>query len=209
MGKKLIEMVCTGNNGRSPVAELIGRNYIEKIGAAELYNVISSGTLVDTIKKGTFGIPVMVPIINVAKGKDLYSSDEIKEIDEALGRNDAGNVKKYFMKAANKFKQEEADHRTEILNKYGINGNVKENPDQTIARPDTKAVLSVDKKNCELIKQIYGVSKYNPIIDVISRLATGNPDAEIKNAFGLGIKEYEKRIEQLVNDVPKAIDKVI
>jgi protein-tyrosine-phosphatase len=54
MVKKLIEMVCTGNNGRSPVAELVGRNYLEEIGASDDYDTISSGTMVDKIGKGGF-----------------------------------------------------------------------------------------------------------------------------------------------------------
>ncbi len=46
MENKVIEMVCTANHGRSPVAELIGRNYLREIGALGEYEAASSGTSV-------------------------------------------------------------------------------------------------------------------------------------------------------------------
>lgn len=207
--KKVIEMVCTGNNGRSPVAELIGRNYVEDIGAADEYAVESSGTMVRNIERGDFKIPVMVPIIDMAKGRDIYSAEDIAGLDEALRKGDTEAVKGYFMQAVDIFHSEEGQQRTETLAKYGIRGTVKKGHDQTIARPDTLAVLSMDKGNNSRVAAIYEGSTFLPIIDLMGRIATGEQDAEVKDAFGLERVEYEARVEQILNDVPRAIDRIV
>ncbi len=207
--KRLIEMVCTGNRGRSPVAELIANNYLAEIGATDRYKAISSGASVDVIGKGEFPIKELKPLINVGLERDLYNSEEIEEIEKALEQENENVIRQYGTRIANQFGQEEIESRTETLPLLGIKGNVKTTSEQTIARPDTAAVLCVDKKNYDLIKYIYEGSGYNPIINVLSRYATGNPDAEVKNAFGLGKEVYKQRIEQLVREVPLAVDKIV
>ena len=163
--KRLIEMVCTGNRGRSPVAELIANNYLAEIGATDRYKAISSGASVDVIGKGEFPIKELKPLINVGLERDLYNSEEIEEIEKALEQENENVIRQYGTRIANQFGQEEIESRTETLPLLGIKGNVKTTSEQTIARPDTAAVLSVDKKNYDLIKNIYEDS-YNSSISV-------------------------------------------
>ena len=209
MAKKLIEMVCTGNNGRSPVAELIVRNYLESVGATADYDSISSGTMVDMIKSGGFPIKVMSPIIDMAKGREVYTAKELARLDSALREGDAQTVEGYFNKAAKIFSEEEARERGLILGELGISGDVKNGKDQTIPRSDAIVVLPMDRKNYEGVLSIYQNSGFSPVISVMSVLATGNLNSEVANAFGQGSDVYRQRIEQLVDEVPKAVRKII
>lgn len=206
--KKLIELVCTGNNGRSPVAELIARNYLHRVGASE-YESISSGTMVEKIKAGGFPIKAMVPILELAKGRGIYDAHSLAELDGALRRRDTVAMEKYFQQASEIFAQEEAEERGKLLKEFGIEGFVKEGRDQTIARPDVVAVLPVDRKNYDGVLGIYQNSGHSPVIGVMSVLATGNPQSEVQNSFGQGVKVYRQRVEQLIEEVPKAVRKIV
>jgi len=209
MAKRLIEMVCTGNNGRSPVAELIARNYLQSVGATSDYDSISSGTMVDVIKSGGFPIKVMSPIIDIAKDRKIYDADEVKKLDEALINGDSQTVETYFNKATKIFSEEETGERDLFLRDLGITGRIKQEKDQTVPRRDVVAVLPMDRKNYLGVLGIYQTSDHSPIISVMSVLATGDPVSEVTNAFGQGPDVYRRRIEQLVDEVPKAVRKII
>lgn len=206
---KLIEMVCTGNQGRSPVAELIARNHLKNIGAYGDYDSISSGTLVSTIEKGNHTIDSMKPIVERALERLLYCPEEIKELEEALRQGNTQVVRRYFDNTLNLFDKEEVENRAEVLPLLNIQGEVKSKRDQTVARPDTVTVFPVDKRNHGIVIDLYKNSGYNPIIDVLSKYATGNPDAEVGNAFGKGKEVYRKSVEQMLKEVPLAVNRVI
>lgn len=207
---KLIEVVCTGNQGRSPVAELIARNHLKIIRAYGDYDSISSGTLVDTIQSGEFfTLPIMGQLIGLARQRTLYSPEEMREIDTALRQGDNTTIEKYFRRTIDLFDREEVENRAEVLLLLGIQGEVKSIRDQTVSRRDTVAVFPVDKSNYGKIIDIYKNSDYGPFIDVLSRYATGNPDAELKNTFGKGKEVYRKGVEQMLEEVPRAVNKVI
>lgn len=207
---RLIEMVCTGNQGRSPVAELIARNHLKSIGAYGDYDSISSGTLVDMIQSGGFfTLSIMEQLISLARKRVLYSPEEIKEVDAALRQGDNDTIKKYFRKTIGLFDKEEVENRAEVLSLLGIRGKVKSTRDQTVPRQDTVAVFPVDKSNYGKVIGIYEGSGYSPAVDVLSRYATGNPDAELKNTFGKGKEVYRKGVEQMLEEVPVAVNRII
>lgn len=206
---KLIEMICTGNRGRSPVAELIARNHLKSVGAYGDYDSISSGTLVDTIESGDYTMESMKPIIDIALQRPLYSPDEIKELEEALRQGNTPVVRRYFDNALGLFDREEVENRAEVLPLLGIQGEIKSTRYQTVARPDTVAVFPIDRKNYSIVKELYEKSDYSPVVDVLSKYATGNPDAELKNTFGKGKEVYRKGVEQMLEEVPIAVNRVI
>lgn len=193
-------MVCTGNNGRSPVAELMARNRLRETGALGVYDSISSGTLVKAIKAHAFPIPAMAPIIEVAKKReDVYSAEQLKELDEALRAGDTDTVKRYFAIAANKFEDEDRANRTAVLEELKIPGKVKSTQDQTIKRPDVVAIFAMDEGNLGRVKKMYDGAGYAPAMENLA----------IENAFGLGIDVYRQRINELAVKVPAAVDRVI
>lgn len=206
--KHLVEMVCTGNQGRSPVAELIAQNFLENTG--RLTCAISSGTMVDAIKKGEVPRAFKLQIISIARNRgDIYSADEYQAIDQAMGEGNDAAITTFYRKAEHIFVAEERRDRQEVLPRYDIRGELKETQDQTIARPDVRAVFSMAGKNNEQVRKIYEHSGFTPTIDVLSAYATYDPAAEIPNAFGLGRAAYERAVETLLGHVPRALERLL
>lgn len=209
MQKRIIELVCTGNRGRSPVAELIARNYLRKIDADE-YEASSSGTLVDKIKQEELPMAFMIKLIDIARSRgDVYTSIELQGIDSAIKDGNTRAITQYYKKADYMFGEEEKRDRQEVLPLLGIEGTLKSEQEQTIQRPDTIAVLSMARTNNQQVECIYASSAHKPVIDVLSRYATNNQNAEIPNAYGLGRKAYIQAVEVLVEQVPLAVERLL
>lgn len=214
MAKKLIEMVCAGNRGRSPVAELLANNRIRDIGASDDYGAISSGTNVDYTKRVMSGEEtpsqeMVTAIIDMGRGREIYTPSQLQEIDEAFrnGREDV--LVQYFKQASQRLMDDENSHRRKIIAEFGVEGEVKQTNDQTIARSDTVIVLAMDRKNLQNISSIYGERGYSPKIDTLSSYATKVAGSQVLNAFARGEDVYRETVEQLVKEVPMAVDRAI
>ena len=194
--QKTIEFVCTANRGRSPVAALIGSNYLREIGADD-YRTISSGSHVDAIRNGELSTAFIIQIIDRAKNREMYSPTELDDIDQAIhdGNNDA--LKDFYQQAVDVFQAEEHKYRSEVLPMFGIEGKVKETQTQTVGRPDTLGVFPMADSNYKVVEGIYCESDCRP--KVIEPLG-------ISNAFGLNKEAYQGSIEELVVEVPRKID---
>jgi hypothetical protein len=203
--KKLIEMVCTGNNGRSPVAELIGRNELKRLGAFDDYDTISSGTMVDKIGEGKFSTNFMRPYVLLAIGRGLYGTEVPKKLDTALREGEDEVVGEYFSRASELFATEEKEEGSILLKQYGIDGNVKEGADQTVPRTDVFAVLPMDRKNYAGVLRILDGSGQTPVVAVMSTLATQDPKAEVQNSFGQERAIYGSGFLRIFQQVPRAI----
>ena len=210
MIKKLIEMVCTGNQGRSPVAELLTRMYLTRHGILGEYEAISSGTSVDAIVKGNLSISFMKHVISIAKSRGgIYNQDILPLVEKAVSTDDKTALEAFYSIAAERFVAEERRYRVEILPRFGIVGELKEERYQTIARPNTIAVFSMAEKNNVQVKEIYCGAGYEPLITVLSAYATQDPAAEIPNAFGLPEKAYIAAAETLCDHIPNALDRLL
>ncbi len=205
-------MVCTGNQGRSPVAEVIARNYLLQQGVLGEYDAISSGTLVSAIKKGIIPSDFKVRLIAIARERgDIYSPVELHAIDEALRIGDEAAmsaINSYYRRAEERFVVEERAYRAELLPKFGIKG-VKELQEQTIIQPDAIAIFSMAEYNNAQVQTIYAGRDDIPLIAVLSAYATGNPGSEIPNAFGLPEEHYLRGFERIIDEVPRALDKLL
>ena len=197
-----IEFVCTANHGRSPVAALIASNYLKEIGADE-YRAISSGSHVDVINSGDVSLDAMLHVINKAQERGIYKShDELELLSAAMAdaREDGGalgTLKNFYQLAADIFFREEHQYRDQVLSSLGIEGELKQTQDQTIARPDTLAVFPMSEFNHQVAERIYCASDCRP--QVIETLG-------ISDAFGRDINTYQGSIEELVIVVPQKID---
>ena len=207
MAEKLIEAVCDGNIGRSTVAELIIQNELNKRGAHE-YRAISSGTSAYEIANGTVPYKDMRRVIDAAVKRDLYTDDEIRQIVDEIRFGNEKGVKKFFEKGLKVFIGNDLKYRAEALVHFGIEGTLKETPEQTIARPDTAAVFSMQEKHNKKVQKIYKGTGFTPVIDVLSRYANGEI-APNTSALGGGREEYFKVFEQIMHDVPLALDKLL
>jgi len=206
---KLIEMVCTGNNGRSPVAELLAQNYLAQLGADWEYSAISSGTQVSEIASGKFSLGLMRQVIGTGVERRIYAPENLLEIREALEREDTAALKPYFDTAVNMFRAEELVNRTKVLREFGIPGLPKITKDQTVVRPDVIAIFPVDRNNKSKVIAIYQQADAKPLIEVLSAYATDRPEEEITNTFGRGEEFYRQVVRRMVFEVPVAIDRAI
>lgn len=197
---KIIEFVCTANHGRSPVAELIGINYIFNLGANGLYTAESSGSSVDKINRGEYSLGFMTSLVDGAiKRGDVYLPKDIKILTK--GDKTAELIRPYFDKAIERFEAEEHLWRLEAVQSFGIEGKLKEHGEQTIARPNTIAVISMAERNNGQVQEIYKDSEYDPIIKTF--------EPQIHDAFGKTRDDYFKSIEQLTEQVKKEVDTLV
>jgi len=207
--KRLIEMVCSGNSGRSTVAERLANWELEKRRLSEKYGATSSGVYVDIINSGKFTIPAMKPFFEFGKERAIYDAQELENLDAALKNEDTQKVAELFKSIIYIFGEEERANRTRALRELEIPGEVKTTPEQTIARPNTIAVLSMGGREQERVKAIYDGSRYNPTIEILSVFATGDPDAQLANSFGRGYEVYKAMIERMMEQIPRVVDKII
>ena len=205
---KYIEYVCTGNQGRSPVAELIARNQLRKRDALADFDASSSGTLVSAIKANSMPEAFMIQMIGVAKTRgDIYTPVEVQDIDAALRDKNSAAIKHYFGKATARFIAEERQFRGEVLPMFGIEGQLKDMQEQTIVRPNAAAVLSMAEGNNKQVAAIYAATDVKPVIDTVARYVDQGVD--IPNAFGLPQERYVATVEKLMQVVPMSVDKLL
>lgn len=205
---KLIEMVCTGNQGRSPVAELIARNYLQQIGA-DGYRAISSGTSVAAIKEHRVDVPFMIKVIGIGKERGLYNPSQVQAYDDAVRTGDATTLQTLYDIAQTAFGEEERRYRREVLPGLGIEGLVKEETEQTIQRDDTVGVFSMAQNNNAEVGKIYLDPPHQPVIAVLGAYAYNDPSAQIPNAFGQSKEVYVATVKAIQDAVPKAIDRLL
>ena len=197
---KKIEGVCTANHGRSPIFELKGNLYLREIEADNEYEAISSGSSVDDIANGLTPIKVMKRFVEQALDRgDVYTKLDQDLAKKALENEDEDIIRYYHDLAVDRFQAEEHVYRMEALVKFNIKGQPKKTQDQTISRPDVIAVFPMADKNKQQVEKIYESSGYNPIIESLG----------IDEAFGKTREDYFRCVEQILDRVPKKIDKLL
>ncbi len=221
--QKLIEICCTANKGRSPIAAAIGNNYLEKKELNNQYKVISSGTHLDQILQGQMPLSTKVKVIKNGYKRGFYRK-HLVEAENLVGKiknenelekkySDDSELKtkidQYAEKSRQRFSLEEGVHSFEAAERLDVTEYLKDKQEQLKPNPHVIAVLVMGKSNLKQAKTIYGNSEYNPIIELLKAYVTNNPDDEVKNAFADSKKVYDAVIEELKQLVPEAINKVI
>lgn len=206
--KDCIEFVCTANVGRSPVAELIAADYLQKIGAA--FEAISSGSLVVMIQEGKLSIDRQIPFLQIALSRgDVYCTADAPKAEAALASRDEAEVSRLYRIAEARFHDEELMNREAALQHFGIHGKVKSHGDQTIVRRESALILPMAASNKTQVEGLYASSDYHPIIELLGVYATGDLSTGVPDAFGKGKAEYFQVVEAIRDFVPKAIDRFL
>lgn len=203
---KLIEMVCSGNNGRSPVMKLLAQRRLQETGNNN-YCIGSSGTYVNKINKLNFSRDEMIPTIKLALQRGIYEADERRALRCFL-RFGEGELITYFQKALFTIMEQEQNYRTTMLITMGFNPNDVQPPKQTTAREEVVAVIAADEVNAQRAGEIYAQTEkgYTPLIATVSELA-GMPEIlPVTDYFNFSV--YREIIKQLAIQTPKAIDEV-
>ena len=224
MIKKSLEYVCAGNNGRSPLAETIAKNYIN-LKYSKLANIIeisSSGTLVDA--EFNFGNAKFLIARGYSNTPQLYSRDEIDIIENEILIND-NPLEKYqkngvFRNLVNSlaertltyFQTEEKRFRDKFLNSLSLK--YESHPKQIEVDSDISLFLPVDAKNYRHIKNIYIQAKptISSRIEILSDYAKTEPiptpigspyEEEWIETFKIVKKAAENSIDRFIEEYIK------
>ena len=162
---KDIEFVCSGNNGRSPVAEAAAGELLGKIGIKHI-STSSSGTLVNLsgIDLGKFMIPHTISAIE----RGVIPADRMQVLDR--------NPKAVLDELVS---IEERWRNRYITFNFGMDYSDHERT-QTIARPEAELVLAVDQANLDRVREIYG-SATSPRIELLPNFAGLNVELSEKS----------------------------
>jgi len=143
-----IEFICTGNNGRSPLAEAVANRVAMTLGLSDL-RISSSGTMVDPV--GDLKA-MLLPYVKKAISKGIFRP----ELEGCLGVDPVSVL--YKMRA------HEAGIRDSYLwDSIGLE-DFLHNPRQTVVRPQAQLILPIDKSNFDRVVRIYSDSEYRPKI---------------------------------------------
>ena len=204
-----LEFVCTGNHGRSPIAQAIAQDHIRRNNLCAQYGTRSSGTLVDAINRDEIPREAQLRTIKLGLDRDLYTIDELHLLERARVRNDEGAnriIHSLYSRAMEKFVREEAMHRRLI--EPNLDSPVKRDPEQTIVRDDTIAVVAMDRGNYERVVAIYAGVEQQPQIGTIGDFIN-EPDLQITHSFGKGFQAYQRAISKLHGLIPLVVDSIV
>ncbi len=213
-----IEFVCSGNMGRSPLAELIARNHIARLDESGRLEATSSGTLVTTLNAWRDGSVPFNPVrakwlLEQALKAGVYSGDERTLVRsfvraEAVDITDPA-VSAMTLKAQLSFDAEEMENRALVAVKLGLKGGFKAAPEQTVARRDAVVVLGMSSSNTASIREIYAPSKATPVIETLTDYTARAELAQVPDALGLGRDVYMEMAEVLRAETVKAGEKTL
>jgi protein-tyrosine-phosphatase len=212
MERKRIEFVCFANHGRSPVAELIASNHIDRLWQFDQYYAASSGSHVDEIRKGRSPYEAELKIVKTALDRDdIFTKEDLDAIARAMCMSSVHYLHPFYKKAYAVFASEETEFREEAVRKFGIRGKLKEHSEQTIVIPDTIALFPMADVNTQRVQEIYRfvAAEKMPVIETITTYATNGTGLKLPNTFGMPKEKYFGVIEQLIQYVPMAIERVL
>ena len=215
MRLKTVEFVCSGNQGRSPLAQLMAENHIQDKGIHGL-SAASSGTLVEILlgnKHGTtpFEAGRAKWFIELGLKAGVYSGDDKKTAERVVAAEqvDARSpvVIGLTRKAQFVLDAEEEEHRGLAVVKFNLRGSIKTVREQTTVRRGAIAVLGMSEANADAIRDIYSEQNKRPVITTVTGFTTGQGAEPIPDAIGKGGKAYFEMAEVLRDQTRKAVEK--
>ncbi|MBU4283647.1 MAG: hypothetical protein KJ968_00940 [Nanoarchaeota archaeon] len=202
--KHIIEVCCTGNLGRSPMAEVIGNHTVVDMGLEGKIGFISSGILVDPKYDKNIPYCEVVSILDKASKNDLV--EKIDVIEEKYNKDPDYReiIEKRARVALEIMRPIEAALRTAALyNKFNINLSDRKRC-QTVVREDVSVILGMEERHVSFVKKMYEGGENTPTITTITRYAGFG--GEIPVAFG---KTNPKVYVDIGNKLEEIMPKVV
>ena len=201
----VLDYVCTGNSGRSPLAEAIAWDEIAELGLEEKIVAISSGTN-RAVMDGR-GPPlrlqymVLERALNRNEELGLYDTREetkvkglLKDKERTTAEyNQQGSLYdlmwEYESRARSQFVEEEHAFRQRAAKEIGLRTRIKTDGQQTIASDKILHLYAMAASNELTAREIYGDSdvKHRPTFHKFS----------IENTFGLPYSDYRAMVDIL------------
>lgn len=149
---KNIEFVCTGNNGRSPIAEIVAQRVIYNQGLADVVTIISSGTAVALPEDPMVLKGMLKPLVDKAIDRGILEPDRIEILESqpnlVLDELVANEERMRVAYLSNSLGYAPLDFKRK----------------QTVVRPEADLILPMDNGNKEKVEAKYAGSGYNPRI---------------------------------------------
>jgi protein-tyrosine-phosphatase len=202
--KYIIEVACTGNNGRSPMAEVIGNHTAKELGLEDILSFISSGTRAGPEHDEVLPYNKVVSVLSKASSHGLMKPVEVEkdryEHDTDYRLAIQGNVHMAFRI----MRPIETALRDSAL--YDIGMRYDGTRTQTIARDDVSVVLGMEPNHLDQINEIYSISKHKPLITTLTEYA--GDSGEIPDSIGnTDPTVYSTIRDKLLEVMPKVVSR--
>lgn len=192
-----IEFVCTGNNGRSPVAEIIAKNILKRESINHI-RVNSSGTLVDNIKQldKSQMTRFLGFLVNEALKYNIINSREagLLETDphklyQILSASETANRERYLK---------------ENLPNYQSSERI---PMQTSIRSDINLILPISYENLGRVMEIY--SKCPLPLEIVELSDFAEYSEKFEKGWGMGYEHYAETADKIKSAATICIKKIL
>lgn len=198
------DIMCTGNSGRSPLAEAIARDKLSDLGLDKIL-VISSGTERDAIESGSISDELQRMVVKRALDRNdelgFYDPNELQYIRDLLFRGDRDvceTLGEYDSRARSVFTDQEETFRKRIASKMRLKTPIKNGGQQTEVHLQIRWCRALANSNEEKAREIYSESGYHP--DFIN--------FGIENTFGLPFNQYELTAYNLKEKIEADIENI-
>lgn len=190
-----IEFVCSGNKGRSPLAEAFAKRYMDRKGLTDKFELSSSGTLVNFLKNPdmeTLG-QMLEHFSYKAHQQGIITEEEIKEIRERS--NLMGILDKIFVE----IRRRESEQRRIVLREKDLVAYLDPNrkPQQTIVRANSELILPMDEENYKRVQGIYVHANTPPRIELIGKI--DDPILSTLEEYRAIVNQVEEATERAMN----------
>jgi hypothetical protein len=140
---KDIEFICTGNNGRSPIALAVANDFILNRGISGKVRVTSSGTLVRVMSLSSNAEleQYIRKDVETAVNKGILRADELNHLS-----SDAREVLRKLLSY-------EKESREAYLGKRKLRYN--QEPMQTVRRDEAELIFAISNANLRRVQRIY------------------------------------------------------
>jgi len=202
-----IEYVCTGNNGRSPMAEAIAVDYVYRNGLEDRVVISSSGSGLHELTRPTEekGKRTRLAIVKMALDNGIFleswRQDQARLILEQEMNSDESLLDTSVQYAVNA----EAHFRNVALFKVGLlaAGNYHK---PTTAKHQG-LILPMAENNAQQVRRIYEGFSEQPLVQPIN--AYVGVEGDVPNPFCQLLPAYLAARDHLQRVVPMTIDKAI
>ncbi len=223
---KVVEFVCTGNRGRSPMAELLFNEEIKVRGLDGEYFAVSSGTMYQQIVDGQVPYGFKQKMVRTGQERgDVYSTDDSELVDRVLdidaseledviqgeiedqgGSQTANDLVYLEAIAQDKYGGEEEEYRAFFLELFELA--YEGEREQTVVREEVVAVLGMAQSNVAQIERIYSVfpEDQRPFIGTVKD-AVGE-SGDISNAWGQSKDAYAATVLEIKTYISMIVDRL-
>jgi len=205
--KLTIEFACTGNNGRSPMAEAIALDYVHRKGLEDRIEICSSGSGLSDLTKptGEKWKKMYLGVVDMALKNGIYQEswrqDEAKRVF-GLGMD----VEDAILDAVvNYAVNVEAMFRNMALFEVGlVAGGKYHKPTEA---KHNGLILPMAESNAKQVRTIYEGSSFSPRVEPLNVYA--GLEGEVTNPFCQLLPTYQATREDLMRSVPMSIEKAV